>query len=545
MNIKMKASSTRALHESFFENTLDGLAYCQMIFDAQENPVDWMYIKVNENFEKLTGLKNAEGKKVSKLIPGIGASNPELFEIYGQVSLTGKSKRFETYVAPLSRWFLISVFCPQKNFFVALFQNITDQKQVEKNLENANIAARNVLDDLNSEKSKLETAMAKEKAILMSIGDGLIATDEKGNIIFINKMAENLLGIKNQEISGKSFFESIVIKNERGVSVPLEKRPISMALATGTTTTTTTGSTYYYVRKDKTKFPAAITVTPVILTGKVIGAIEVFHDMTKEREIDKAKTEFISLASHQLRTPLTAISWYTEMILKGDVGQVVIGQKKYLEEIYQGNNRMIDLVNTLLNISRLELGTFKVEPKPTDVIALAQSVLDEQKQKIEEKKLIIVENFSKDAPPFLTDPKLLRMVFQNLLANSVEYTPSGGKIGLTVSCDKKMIRIEVSDTGYGIPKNQQAQIFTKFFRADNVRDKDTDGTGLGLYIIKSIVENSGGKIWFSSPGGSALGGESSENPGATFYVTLPLNGMGKSAGGGSASGGKERAKALG
>ena len=456
----MTPQTPETFYKSLFENMTDGLAYCQMIFDAQENPVDWMYIKVNKNFEKLTGLKNAEGKKVSKLIPGIGASNPELFEIYGQVSFTGKSKRFETYVAPLSRWFLISVFFPQKNFFVALFQNITDQKQVEKNLENANIAARNVLDDLNSEKSKLETAMAKEKAILMSIGDGLIATDEKGNIIFINKAAENLLGIKNQEISGKSFSESIVIKNEKGVSVPLEKRPISMALATGiittttTTTTTTTGFTYYYVRKDKTKFPAAITVTPVILTGKVIGAIEVFHDMTKEREIDKAKTEFISLASHQLRTPLTAVSWYTEMILKGDVGQVVIGQKKYLEEIYQGNNRMIDLVNTLLNISRLELGTLTIEPKQTDILALARSVLDERKPKIEKKKLILTENFSKDVPTFSADPKLLRMVFQNLLANSVEYTPSGGKIELTVSCDKKTILIKVSDTGYGIPKNQ-------------------------------------------------------------------------------------------
>jgi len=385
----MTSQTPETFYKSLFENMTDGLAYCQMIFDAQENPVDWMYIKVNKNFEKLTGLKNAEGKKVSKLIPGIGASNPELFKIYGQVSLTGKPERFEIYVAPLSRWFLVSVFSPQKNFFVALFQNITDRKQIEKNLNDAKIAARNVLDDLNSEKSKLETAMAKEKAILMSIGDGLIATDEKGNIIFINKVAENLLGIKNQEISGKSFFESIVIENEKGVSVPLEKRPISMALATGTTTTTT-GSTYYYVRKDKTKFPASITVTPVILTGKVIGAIEVFHDITKEREIDKAKTEFISLASHQLRTPLTAISWYTEMILNGDVGQVVTGQKKYLEEIYQGNNRMIDLVNTLLNISRLELGTFMVESKPTDVVAIARSVLDEQKPKIENKKLVVI-----------------------------------------------------------------------------------------------------------------------------------------------------------
>jgi len=540
----MTSQTPETFYKSLFENMTDGLAYCQMIFDAQKNPVDWMYIRVNKNFEKLTGLKNAEGKKVSKLIPGIGASNPELFEIYGRVSLTGKPEEFETYVAPLSRWFLISVFSSQKNFFVALFQNITDRKQIEKNLEDAKIAAQNIYEDLRIEKEALANAKVKDEALLASIGDGIIATDPDRKIILMNKVAEKLLGWKINEAIGRFYDDIVLLEDEKGTFVPPKEKPLHKALESRTTTTTTT-TTMYLLSKNKIKFPVAITVSPIVLDNKIIGAVEVFRDITKEQEIDKAKTEFISLASHQLRTPLTAVSWYTEMILKGDVGQVVTGQKKYLEEIYQGNNRMIDLVNTLLNISRLELGTFKVEPKPTDVIALAQSVLDEQKQKIEEKKLIIVENFSKDAPPFLTDPKLLRMVFQNLLANSVEYTPSGGKIGLTVSCDKKMIRIEVSDTGYGIPKNQQDKIFTKFFRADNVRDKDTNGTGLGLYIVKSIVENSGGKIWFSSPGRSVLGGESFENPGATFYVTLPLDGMGKSAGGGSASGGKERAKALG
>jgi len=169
-------------------------------------------------------------------------------------------------------------------------------------------------------------------------------------------------------------------------------------------------------------------------------------------------------------------------------------------------------VNTLLDVSRIELGTFKVEPKPTDIMALAQSVLDEQKPEIEEKKLVIDEDFGKGFPIFLTDAKLLRMVFQNLLSNAVKYTPPGGRIGFSISLDdEKILHIKVSDTGYGIPNNQKDQIFTKLFRADNVRSKDTTGTGLGLYIIKSIIENSGGKIRF----------ESEENKGTAFYVTLP------------------------
>jgi len=188
-------------------------------------------------------------------------------------------------------------------------------------------------------------------------------------------------------------------------------------------------------------------------------------------------------------------------------------QKKYLKEIYQGNQRMIELVDTLLNVSRLELGTFLIEPKMTDIIALAKSVLDEQKPKIEKKKLIVTENLSKDVPIFSVDPKLLRMVFQNLLNNALEYTPPSGKIEFSISLnDKKTILIKISDTGCGIPKNQQNQIFTKLFRADNVRVKETSGTGLGLYIVKSIIENSGEKIWF----------ESEENKGTIFYATLPF-----------------------
>src|SRR3989338_3541207 len=275
------------------------------------------------------------------------------------------SKHKEEILTGLASWAELEV--NSRNLSLAL----TEQKKIRETLgtqmqglKNANSAIQNVLEDLNIEKLKAETSEAKEKAILMSIGDGLIATDEKGNTIFINKTAEKLLGIKNEEISGKSFFKSTIIENEEGVSVPLEKRPIHMALATGTTTTTTTtGPIYYYVRKDKTKFPAAITVTPVILRGKEIGAIGVFHDITKEREIDHAKSEFVSLASHQLRTPLSTINWYVEMLLAGDAGKFNKEQKKYLNEIYTGNRRMVELVNSLLNVSRLELGTFVIEPE--------------------------------------------------------------------------------------------------------------------------------------------------------------------------------------
>ncbi|MEK7461966.1 MAG: HAMP domain-containing sensor histidine kinase, partial [Patescibacteria group bacterium] len=245
----------------------------------------------------------------------------------------------------------------------------------------------------------------------------------------------------------------------------------------------------------------------------IVGAVEVFRDITKEKGIDKAKTEFVSLASHQLRTPLSTVNWYSEMLLTGDVGEISAEQKMYLEEIYKGNQRMVDLVNTLLDVSRIELGTFDGESKPTNIVGLVESVVDEQKLQVAEKKLKISCIFAVNIPLIQVDPKLLRMVIQNLLSNSIKYTPERGRIEVALLLDdKKNVIFKITDTGYGIPKNQYDKIFTKLFRADNVIGKDTEGTGLGLYIAKSIVEQSGGKLWF----------ESEENKGSTFYASLQI-----------------------
>ena len=380
-------------------------------------------------------------------------------------------------------------------------------------LEDAKIAARNVLEDLQEETEILARTNAKDEAVFESLGEGLIAVDKDRKVMHINKIAIEMLGWKSKSLIGKVITE-LPLEDEAGNSIPLNKRATSLALLTGKISKVT----YYFVRKDKTRFPIAITATPILLGGETIGLIEIFRDVTKEKEIDKEKSEFVSLASHQLRTPLTAISWYTEMILSGDIGKVVPEQKKYLEEIYQGNRRMVELVNTLLDVSRIDLGTFVIQAESTDVIALAESVLHEQKSSIEIKKLVITKTFNKQPLIFLIDPKLLRMVFQNLLSNAVKYTQPGGKIELNISFDnKKNLNFKISDNGYGIPQNQQSKIFTKFFRADNVKAKDTEGTGLGLYLVKSIAEKFGGKIWF----------ESKEGNGSTFNIMFPVHSVKK------------------
>lgn len=396
--------------------------------------------------------------------------------------------------------------------------------QTEKELKDAKIAAQNVLEDLQVEREKLAEAKAKDEALLESIGDGVVATDQDGKIILINRAAERMLGWKAPQVMGKLLTEVLLIVDKKGNQIPEAEQPTTSALRG---ITTTTDSSYYYTRKDGTRFPISITVTPVVVENKINGAIDVFRDITREKEIDRAKSEFVSLASHQLKTPPTAIKLLVERILSGKVGPLTEKQREYFNDIQSSNQRMIDIVNVLLSVSRIEMGTFVMEPSKKDMCALVQNVVTELEMVIHNKKIHLERAFPENSMMVSLDESLFRMVMDNLIMNAVNYTQEGGKI--RISCKqvnrgrtlgKKTLQensyvASVADNGYGIPKKQQSNLFTKFFRANNAREKHPDGTGLGLYIIKSILDNVGGLLWFTSE----------ENKGTTFYVAIPVTGM--------------------
>ncbi len=253
----------------------------------------------------------------------------------------------------------------------------------------------------------------------------------------------------------------------------------------------------------------------IILTLVLLWLFLVSPNIRKSKEIDKAKSEFVSLASHQLRSPLSVISWYSEMLLQGDVGEVTSEQREWICGIRLSSQRMTELVNALLNVSRIDLGTFAITLAAVDIRALAIDVVDEVKVQTNDREQNLSVDIAENLPVFQADEKLLRMVFQNLLSNASKYTQKGGKISLSVRLSNGNIVIAVSDSGIGIPKDQQARIFTKLFRAENAQISGVEGTGLGLYIVKSIIDNAGGSIRF----------ESAENKGTTFVVSLPVNGM--------------------
>jgi len=261
-------------------------------------------------------------------------------------------------------------------------------------------------------------------------------------------------------------------------------------------------------------------------------------DVSKHRELSQAKTDFVALASHQLRTPLSIIKWYIDFLIAGDAGQLSQEQIKYLKEVYKSNERSIELVNALLDVSRIDLGTFSIEPKPTNLIERMESAITKFMPEIKAKKIKLEKHFD-ELPIINLDPRLTKIVFENIISNSIKYTPEGGTVQLDIKKTDRDVLIKISDTGCGIPREQQPKIFTKLFRADNVKKIESIGTGLGLYIARAVIEKSGGKIWFQSPSLDLLLAEGQKNTdlpldkrskGTTFFITIPLKGMKKKVG---------------
>ncbi len=231
------------------------------------------------------------------------------------------------------------------------------------------------------------------------------------------------------------------------------------------------------------------------------------------KEVDQMKTEFISVASHQMRTPLSATKWVLRMILDGDLGPLNTQQREMLNKGYQTNERMILLINDLLNVSRIEEGRFQYRFVHMSLEEVVENVIQEMAETIKNKEITF--EYRKPKSPLAKvniDPQKIHLILQNLIDNSLKYTPPGGKVTVELHQADNRLICSIADNGVGIPREQQGRIFSKFFRADNVVRMQTDGSGLGLFIVKNIIEKHHGSVWF----------ESIEGRGTIFYFSLPI-----------------------
>lgn len=362
------------------------------------------------------------------------------------------------------------------------------------------------LRDEKETSERLAQDLRKFQLAVENASDQIVITDRDARIIYANQVIESNTGYSREEVIGRNPGELWGGQMGKQFYHKMWKVINEKKIWEGELTNK---------RKNGETYIAALSIAPITDDlGEVRFFVGIERDITLEKEVDRMKTEFISVASHQLRTPLSAIKWFTEMLISEDAGKLTAEQRKFLEQVYASNERMIELVNSLLNVSRIEQGRITIEPTPTDLPKLVEEILIELKPKIDVKRLRVAQSSHSRLPKILVDSKLIRQVYANLLSNSVKYTRDGGEITILISKKGDEILSQIHDDGYGIPKDQQERVFTKFFRGDNILKVSAEGTGLGLYIVKSVVESSGGKIWFTSE----------EGKGTTFWFTLPIKG---------------------
>ena len=371
-----------------------------------------------------------------------------------------------------------------------------ETEEKAEDLEKSRKALLNILEDVEGARAEAVQERDKTLAIITNFTDGLITFNREGVITMINPQAEKMFKAEESELKGK---------NIKSLENPLLFPAIDLILKKGELQRVAREE--FSPRKGMT-----FEVTTVPLKEEAIGFLAIFHDVSREKLIEEMKTEFVSLAAHQLRTPLSAIKWTLKMLLAGDLGKITDEQREFIKKTYVSNERMISLINDLLNITRIEEGKYIFKLIPCDIEKMVDGLINIHQEEIEKKEIKLeFKSLKEKLPKVMVDTEKISLVIENLLENAITYTKPKGKIIISLSKKEKKVEFSIKDNGIGIPENQKERIFTKFFRAANVVRMDTQGTGLGLFIAKNIIEAHKGRIWF----------ESEEGKGTTFYFTLP------------------------
>lgn len=396
------------------------------------------------------------------------------------------------------------------NGAVIVFKDIVELKKLEGEREFAKYNAESILRSVYVERDNVQEEKNKLEATLNSIGDAVLAVWEDKRIVILNPIAEKISGFSFKEVENKNYKGFLkFIKEETREEIDI----IDMAFNSGDR----------IVRSDlallnKNKGLVSIDISAALIKNqndKRMGIIIVFRDVTEKRETERMRSDFISTVSHQLRTPLSAMKWFVEILLDEDAGKLKNEQIDIIKEIKISNQNMINFVNQMLSVSRIENEDFAINPEAINLEDSINEFIDEILPITKEKKQkLVFKGIEDKSLEIKIDKNLLRNIIHNLLVNASRYTPDNGEISLNVKKrDKDNLLFVVKDNGIGIPKKDYGKLFKKFSRAENAIKYEASGSGLGLYIIKSILDLIGGKIWF----------ESQENKGTAFFFTLPID----------------------
>jgi PAS domain S-box-containing protein len=552
-------------YRSLFENMIDGYAFCQMIFE-NGRPHDFVYVGVNESFEKLTGLKDVAGKMVTEVIPGVRETNPELLEIYGRVALSGKPEKFEVYLDQLAKWFSISVYSPQTDYFVTVFENIT----ARKNLENYQLLTSEVLGILN-DSAKIGhsinsiLSLIQRKTGIEAAGIRLLSGDNYPYFIQ-NGFTKDFL-ITENTLSVRDANGDVCRDKDGNISLECTcglvlsgKTDPSNALFTPGGSAWTNDSLPILdlpLDQDQRLHPRnrcihegfqSIALIPIRANNMIVGLLQLndrrkncftietinfleglsssigvalirkqaedkinelnaslVHHSAQLEDVNKDLEAFSYSVSHDLRAPLRSINGFSKILLEDYSAKLDDKGREYFQRIMTSSQLMAQLIEDILNLSRLSRA--EIHKDKVNLSELANEVVMELKRQQPDRHVEF------DIEPGLEaygDRHLLKLVFDNLLGNAFKFTGKVdlGKIKFGATTYNGELVYYIKDNGAGFDMAYADKLFKPFQRLHS--QSEFPGTGIGLASVQNIIRRHGGKVW----------AEGQKNNGATFYFTL-------------------------
>ncbi len=386
-------------------------------------------------------------------------------------------------------------------------------KQIAVAVNNANLY-RLIADQaerLGDMLRKQHVEASRSQAILEAVADGVLVTDGEGTVTLFNASAERILHLPRERVLDKSLehFSGLFGRAARDWMDTIRTWSLDPAAYSN--------EDLYAERIDLDDGRVvSVHLSPVLLRDEFLGTVSIFRDITHQVEVDRLKSEFVANVSHELRTPMTSIKGYVDIMLMGAAGKLSSQQENFLKVVKSNTERMITLVNDLLNISQMETGRIELEIAPLDVRPVLESAIEGVRRMAanEKREMTLTLDVPADLPLTLADSARLRQIVQNLVDNAYHYTPAGGRISVSAHVEGAFLQVDVQDNGIGIPPEEQERVFERFYRGEDTLVIETAGTGLGLSIVQNLVEMHGGRIWVQSEGVPGAG--------STFSFTLPL-----------------------
>lgn len=458
---------------------------------------DLRYVSINPTIEKFTGIAPSSFiGKTNKELSMPEAQEHFLSEHINKVFETGQESRIEYWLR-----------APDQQ--IRHFQARLVPERAQDGSVQYVLSVSHDITELKKRTEELDKERVKDQAILANIGDGLIVTDNMGRIILMNQVAQDLLGWSTKDAAGRVLTEIIPLEDEKENPILPDNRPVFLALHSNKKIS----AKFYYRRRDRTKFPVAMTVTPLVISSGVVGAIEIFRDITREKELDHVKDQFISLVSHELRTPMTAIKGLVSMTLKGDYGEISDRLKQPLTNVYTSAERQLRLINDLLNISRFQAGRIRYTIANCSLSKVTEDVVTSFQSQANMKRISLTVAPAQEVL-VQGDDIWIKEIISNLLSNAIKFTNTGS-VAVSYRVDNDQAMVVVTDTGLGIPLPEQEKLFGKFEQIITPAQGKAPGSGLGLYISRGVARKMGGDVVLE---------KSSPGQGSTFVFSIPKAG---------------------